>query len=230
MGVGLDEKEKIMGSRGLDCRGRLEGALRAGRDPMGALHRLSRRGEGAWPPERTRAHRQGRTAPCLSVHPTYGTVGSALRRVQERMAIGIHSGLRVVVLLPVDETAAWNKLLKHGRVVGRWEGGEHDLEHRVLGTWRPTPFRRPMQLVLFPRAAGSLPRRSGYTLSPDGAGMVLPLLRGSYVCRLPQTLRRLNRRAGCRHLVPSHGGGGQQRGRGRDRAHAGGGEGARSGG
>ena len=92
-------------------------------------------------------------APRLWAHPTYNTVGSALRRVQERMAGDMAT--TALVVLPVDPRAAWNKFLKHGTVVGGWGVGERALEQRVRGVWRPLPVARPTQLVVFPRAAGA---------------------------------------------------------------------------
>jgi hypothetical protein len=148
------------------------------------------------------------TSTRIWAHPTFSTVGSALRRVQETLSTrdGHHHG-RALVLVPDDPRPAWNKALKHGVVVGRWAAGEGGFESSWLGAWRPTPVYRPMRLVLFPRSAGAIPRRlflsyrAGIELLSDGrtvaeaggyiestldVGFYLPVLPGSFMYSLPQ--------------------------------------------
>jgi hypothetical protein len=141
-------------------------------------------------------------------HPTFGTVGTALRRVQEALSTPSgHARGRALVLVPDDPRPAWNKALRHGVVVGRWAEGERGFESSWLGAWRPTPVYRPMRLVLFPRSAGAIPRRlflsfrAGVELLPDGrtvaeaggyvestldVGFYLPVLPGSFMYSLPK--------------------------------------------
>eukprot|EP00966_Prymnesium_polylepis_P092574 2143113-Prymnesium_polylepis.1 len=59
----------------------------------------------------------------LWAHPTVSTVGSALRRVGERLADQAGHGITAVVTMPVDGGAQWSTLLKHGLVVGQLEPG-----------------------------------------------------------------------------------------------------------
>ena len=100
----------------------------------------------------------------LWAHPTYGTVGSALRRIQEAMAQGgVSTGLRALAMVPDDDRPAWSKMMRHGRVVARWGEGEPILDVNILGSWRPGLTKRPMCLVVFPRADGAVPRRLGIT-------------------------------------------------------------------
>jgi hypothetical protein len=101
----------------------------------------------------------GREDTRLWSHPTLATVGSALRRIGERLAAVSARGIRAVAMVPDDSSAQWQTLLKYGRVVGRWDEGEEVLETNVLGRWLPSTARRPTLLVVFPRAAGSVARR-----------------------------------------------------------------------
>jgi hypothetical protein len=138
-------------------------------------------------------------------HPTYNTVGTALRRVGELLGGGGQNRSSAMALVPNDPTAKWNSMMRHGVVVGRFRAGESGVEANVMGEWRPSLFRRPTQLVLFPRAAGSHPRRvslsfrealdvaggrveggpQGYTLSADGTRFELAVLPGSFVYSRP---------------------------------------------
>ena len=98
----------------------------------------------------------------LWAHPTYGTVGSALRRIQEQMANGgVSTGMRALAMVPDDDRPAWFKMMRHGRVIARWGEGEPVLDINTLGAWHPGLTKRPMCLVVFPRADGAVPRRVG---------------------------------------------------------------------
>ena len=98
----------------------------------------------------------------LWAHPTYGTVGSALRRIQEAMAQGgVSTGMRALAMVPDDDRPAWFKMMRHGRVIARWGEGEPILDINLLGSWQPGLTKRPMCLVVFPRADGAAPRRLG---------------------------------------------------------------------
>ena len=113
----------------------------------------------------------------LWAHPTFATVGSALRRVQEEIVESLPAHASAVALIPDDDSAAWSSMLKHGLVVGRWEKGSPYLEANELGRWAPALSGRPMCLVLFPRAAGAAARRLA-----DSAGTRLTkALPGSFV-------------------------------------------------
>ena len=61
------------------------------------------------------------SAPRIWMHPTYSTVASALRMLGERMGRG--DAASGVVVVPDDSSAAWWKLTRHFRVVGRIERG-----------------------------------------------------------------------------------------------------------
>ena len=137
-------------------------------------------------------------------HPTYNTVGTALRRVGELLADS-GSRRRAVALVPLEGGEQWNKMLRHGICIGRFDAGSRGVEESRRGAWVPSAFRRPSQLVLFPRAAGATPRRlslsyregitpgvagaptaaAGYRLAPDGASFLLDPMPGSFVYSMP---------------------------------------------
>ena len=144
-------------------------------------------------------------------HPTFNTVGSAMRRVLDAMIGSGNERSRAVMVVPDDVGPRWSSLLKHGLTVGRLEPGHAGTERLGLSRWQPSRVIRPMQFVLFPRAAGSFPRRvmlthregaevvkagvgsrparvagEGYTLSSDGEALRLPVLPGSFVYSLPE--------------------------------------------
>lgn len=150
------------------------------------------------------------------VHPTFATVGSALRLFGERLrsaAPGSYSGIMV---LPYAPEAQWWKLLKHFRVVAHLGPSQKrpHLEANSLSVWRPLAAHRATLIVAFPRSAGPkalpvaidwverAPEEPGYTLCPPmpdfglGAGeswpgvdrrFTLSLPRGSMVYSLPNT-------------------------------------------
>ena len=137
-------------------------------------------------------------------HPTYNTVGTALRRIGERMAAKSGSKVRAMALIPDDESAAWNSLLRHGLTIGRFRAGDRGLERAGSTNWTPCRFVRPMRLVLFPRAAGAITRRvelryregiasvdgvaagAGYALKADGSGFNLRPMPGAWVYSAPK--------------------------------------------
>ena len=145
----------------------------------------------------------------LWLHPTSGTVGSALRRMHAELATDL-VGNRAVAVVPDDDAPAWNKLMRHGLTIGRLETGDPALEMNELGRWRPVDTRRPARVVLFPRAAGAWPRRvqlafreslelqtpsgtgrmtaagAGYFMLEDGASFRLHLFPGAFVYSLPK--------------------------------------------
>ena len=166
-----------------------------------------------------REHAVGKAAegaqPSLWVHPTFNTVGSALRLVGNRLGGGGSNRTSAVVLVPDAPGAQWSSMLKHGLVVGRWSPGDEGLEANVLGKWRPCTFKRPTLAVLLPRAAGFTPRRcalshresieqtpegevagAGYVLASDGRSVRLEVMPGSFVYSMPregQPFGELNR-------------------------------------
>ena len=78
-------------------------------------------------PERGHASAVGRSTvssgPRVWMHPAFCTVGSALRRLGERMADFDGGQLSGVVIVPLDESAGWWPLTRHFSVVGyRWAG------------------------------------------------------------------------------------------------------------
>ena len=89
------------------------------------------------------------------VHPTSSTVGSALRRVQEAMAEHMGQRPTALALVPADGDPAWSKMLRHGLVVGQYPAGSPCLAAHTLHGWQDCTNRRPISLVLFPRAAGA---------------------------------------------------------------------------
>jgi hypothetical protein len=139
-------------------------------------------------------------------HPTYSTVGTALRRVGELLASSCDRRV-AVAMVPTEGGEQWNKMLRHGICIGRYDAGSSGVEECRRGEWVPTSFRRPTQLVLFPRAAGATPRRvslsyregitpsssgagrataAGYRLSDDGGGFYIDPLPGSFVYSMPE--------------------------------------------
>ena len=131
----------------------------------------------------------------MFMHPTYNTVGSALRLAGERMtAAGDSSSVNGVVVVPWDEgrrSPAWSKMLRHFAVVGRLEAGGNHLEANVLGRWRKVQAKRGALILTFPRARAGLvklihrqdpdwEKEVGYAPSKLGGG-ALPLQKGAFV-------------------------------------------------
>ena len=111
-------------------------------------------------PERGHRSSDGAPAPADGIfdwfHPTFATVGSALRLLHERAARALESGTdyRALALVPSAPGAAWNSLVKHSAVVGRLAVGSGAFEEHRGGAWRTVPARRDMLLVAYPRVAG----------------------------------------------------------------------------
>ena len=88
------------------------------------------------------------------MHPAFNTVGSALRRLGERMADSEGEALSGIVVVPHDESAGWWSLTKHFSVVGRrWAG--FNVEISRWGRWESAVSRRDAVILAFPRAAGA---------------------------------------------------------------------------
>ena len=171
--------------------------------------------------EREHARRGGEDAVGTRIwaHPTFNTVGTALRRIGERLAARGGTTVKALAMVPDDGTAAWNSLLKHGLTVGRFKSGDTGLEKSTGAHWAPCRFGRPMRLVLFPRAAGALAKRielkyregisdaggraaaAGYALKADGSGFVLGVLPGSWIYSAPKG--ESVRGCLCRVVVPT---------------------------
>ena len=115
------------------------------------------------------------------VHPSFATVGSALRLVGERLRDALPGSFSGLVVLPYAPEAQWWRLLKHFSVVahiGRHSHTPH-LEANSLATWRPLAARRDTLIVAFPRSAGPktlqvavdwverAPEEAGYELCPS---------------------------------------------------------------
>ena len=101
----------------------------------------------------------------LWAHPTFNTVGTALRRIEERLEGGGEASTTSVALVPRPSGERWNTLMKHGVVIGRFGRDSACFEMSTMGSWRSCGARRPMVLVLFPRAAGASPRPLALTMS-----------------------------------------------------------------
>ena len=134
------------------------------------------------------ANTRGRTAR-LWMHPAHAMVGSALRRLGERMGDADGSDARGVVIVPHDETAKWWPLVRHFDIVGRWPAGSSHLEASRLGTWGAIRASRASLILAFPRNAGGQIRpvrlsagatESGYEEVTESMGVyALPLERGA---------------------------------------------------
>jgi hypothetical protein len=92
----------------------------------------------------------------LWAHPSFDTVGSALRIICERLTTDSARCPRGVVVVPYAPEAAWWKLTRHFACVGRWGTGELGLEAAVAGEWLPSSTHRPTLLLAFPRAGAML--------------------------------------------------------------------------
>lgn len=123
------------------------------------------------------------------MHPAHATVGSALRRLGERLSDhnGQASGL---VIVPHDERARWWPLTRHFRVVGRWPEGSGHLEANRVGKWERTSATRASLILAFPRSAGPGSAavvwqdgdRTSYSESCVQSGTwLLPMVAGTFV-------------------------------------------------
>ena len=127
----------------------------------------------------------------LWVHPTFTTVGSAMRLIGERLMAPDGERAAGLLVVPESRTARWGSLLNHFLVVGRRPEGDAHLEKSQMGTWRHVMSLRPELILSFPRAAGSSVRRAwvaearldpvGRCPTPEVGGWHLPVLKGSLV-------------------------------------------------
>ena len=142
------------------------------------------------------------------LHPTFATVGSALRLMHERAAASARKGggFRAMALIPDEAAAGWSSLLKHSALVARLAARSDTHEQYRAGAWRPAAARRDMRLIIYPRVAGgvgpTLPvmmaaearwqsmlpppldgeaRPAGYEASADGEHFVRTMFPGSFV-------------------------------------------------
>ena len=92
----------------------------------------------------------------LFVHPSFSTVGSALRMVGERMREALGGSTSGLVVVPWAPEAMWWKMLRYFTTVAHLSPHLHHpmLEANTLGTWRPLAAARPGLIVAFPRSTG----------------------------------------------------------------------------
>ena len=137
------------------------------------------------------------TGPRVWMHPTFNSVGSALRLLGSRIMAPDGERARGIVVVPDHREAQWTSLLKHFDVVGRFPEGDQHLEMSQWGEWRPVTSRRQTLILSFPRSAGSQVRPvrinqseangdqlkgrrpSGYKETPAVGGWHLPIMKGS---------------------------------------------------
>ena len=128
--------------------------------------------------------------PRLWVHPTYTTVGSALRLIGERLMADDGARARGIIIVPDSEEAQWKPMLSHFCVVGRRPVTDSHLEISRLGAWAPVRSQRPTLVLSFPRNAGTVVRvlhdstpAEGYVPTPGVGGWHLPTSKGALVYR-----------------------------------------------
>ena len=122
------------------------------------------------------------------MHPSHTTVGSALRRLGERLGDRDGETARGVVVVPHDPGARWWPLVRHFAVAGRWPEGSDHLEVNRLGRWESTKSLRPSLILTFPRSAGRVKPvlwragvpKDGYTWSAEAEADLLAMPAGSY--------------------------------------------------
>ena len=123
------------------------------------------------------------------LHPSFDSVGSALRCLGQRLEADNGSSMRGAIVVPHDESAVWWRLTRHFIPIGRWESGSAHLEMCQLGRWSNIASQRAAIVLSFPRTAGafarpvisSSPASSGYSRVAGGHERALALLEGSYV-------------------------------------------------
>jgi len=109
-------------------------------------------------------------APRLWAHPSFDTVGSALRLICSRMTTKLSTCPRGVVVVPLAPEAGWWKLLRHFTVVGQWRRGALSLDANVDGQWLSSLSQRPALLLAFPRTGSCLvPLKSAVQLGTPQA-------------------------------------------------------------
>ena len=106
--------------------------------------------------------------PTAFLHPSFGTVGSALRLASERMRSTSGAAARGVVVVPLATGAKWWSMVRHFRVAGVVSVGAPCLEEDRMGGYAALASRRTAIILVFPRISGPVcvPLRAG--LSPNG--------------------------------------------------------------
>ena len=79
--------------------------------------------------------------------------------VCERLGEASEKPVRGLIVVPHNESAAWWRLTKHMKVVGRLPAGGRHLEANVLGVWRPAVARRDALVLAFPRSEAEAMQR-----------------------------------------------------------------------
>ena len=92
----------------------------------------------------------------LWLHPSFATVGSALRLMTERLSQA-GAGAEGVIVVPDDCTTQWWTMTRYFSVEGRIRAGAGIQESRI-GQWCPARSRRDALILRFPRSAGSTVR------------------------------------------------------------------------
>jgi hypothetical protein len=111
----------------------------------------------------------------LWLHPSFTTVGSALRLIGERLDPDPTRCARGLVLVPYAPDAPWWRLTRHFTPVGRLEVGSAHLEINRLGRWEPVGALRESVLLAFPRAANAQLQRAAHMSSlPVGSLLYEP--------------------------------------------------------
>ena len=90
----------------------------------------------------------------LWLHPSFATVGTALRMVLDRAEEAGAAGVRAVVLVPDEPTAQWWPLAQSFALSGRLAAGG-EIEENRLGVWCSTQRRRGVLILSYPRSAGA---------------------------------------------------------------------------
>ena len=139
--------------------------------------------------ERQHQAAAGHSGSSIWMHPTFTTVGSALRLLGERLMAAGGERAHGLVVVPDEPSAHWSKLLKHFTVVGRRPEGDTHLEMSRMGAWKRVTSNRSTLVLSFPRAAGASTRclwvqeteAAGYVPTVSTGGFHLPCLKGSIV-------------------------------------------------
>ena len=136
----------------------------------------------------------GKPPPHLWVHPTHSTVGSALRRVGERLSEAGGQRISGVMVVPDAPNAGWSRLLRHFSILGRYavdDGsqtrGEGVVEMQQMGRFVSCRVRRPTLVLSFPRAPGATP-----ALLPGGRPRVV--MAGSFLWSPPESKAKATER------------------------------------
>ena len=134
----------------------------------------------------------------LWAHPTFASVGSAMREVADRLCSdeGRRRELCGAMLVPHHPTARWWGMLRHHTVVGEIGAGAESLEEARGSGWAPIRSNRRMLITAFPRLAGGYCFPIDLALGPreewsydrrglgQGSSNGRPLLPGSFLLKL----------------------------------------------